>query len=275
MTSAGAPAAGAAAPVLDMAVPRTACVCDVLLDGCSNTAADRRAAAEVVAAAPWLRQAAWQNRSFLRRVVRFLTCEVGVRQVLDLGCGILTMGAAYQLVRAVSADAAVVCADVDQLVVAHGGLVLADDTRAAAVQVDICDPEAVLAHPKVRELLDFDAPIGVLMLDVLPYVADADRAGRAVAGYVEGLPAGSWVAVSHVTADALRAGAVSGLAAVGQVYARAGQPWTPRNRREVGGWLDGLDLVEPGLVGLPWWRPDGGDQPCGPLLAYGAVGRIR
>lgn len=245
---------------------------DAMLGGEHNYAIDREALAAFTAIDPQVRALARANRAFLGRAVRFLAAS-GVRQFLDLGSGIPTQGNVHEVAQAAAPGSRVVYVDNDPVAVAHSTALLEGNPDAAVVSADIRKPAEVLASPQVRELIDFDRPVGVLMITIMHFIThDEDPAGL-VAAYREGLPAGSWLAMSHAT-DQDRPDTA---AAVGRLYrSRATSPVTARSHDEIAGLFSGFDLVDPGLVYVPLWRPDPGEElPEKPseFWVYAGVGR--
>ncbi|MET7689214.1 SAM-dependent methyltransferase [Streptomyces sp. NPDC005483] len=245
---------------------------DAMLGGEHNFAIDREAVAAVTAIDPQVRTLARANRAFLGRAVRFLA-GAGVRQFIDLGSGIPTQGNVHEVAQAASPGARVIYVDKDPVAVAHSTTLLADNPHAGIVDADIRRPADVLAAPQVRELIDFDQPVAVLMVAILHFVAPEENPAGIVAAYRDALPEGSWLALSHAT-DQDRPDTA---AAVTQLYrSRATSPVTVRSHDEIQGLFAGFDLTEPGLVHVPLWRPDKGeDVPENPseYWVYAGVGR--
>ncbi|WP_037852371.1 SAM-dependent methyltransferase [Streptomyces sp. NRRL S-340] len=245
---------------------------DAMLGGEHNFAIDREAVAAFTAIDPQVRTLARANRAFLGRAVRFLV-DAGVRQFIDLGSGIPTQGNVHEVAQAAAPGARVVYVDNDPVAVAHSEALLADDPDAAIVAADIRRPEEIVGAPEVRKLIDFEQPVAVLMITILHFVtAEEDPAGI-VAAFRDALPAGSWLALTHAT-DEDRPDTA---AAVGQLYRdRATSPVTARSHDAIAALFDGFDLVEPGLVHVPLWRPDREDEiPRDPssYWVYAGVGR--
>jgi hypothetical protein len=242
------------APVgIDLDRPSAARVYDFYLGGFHNFAADREMGRQAVRMWPELPEIMQANRAFLRRAVEFLV-GAGVRQFLDLGSGIPTVGNVHEVAQRAAPDSRVVYVDNDPVAVEHARAILAGDERTAVVEADLRDPESVLAEQAVRRLLEIDGPTAVLMVAVLHFVPDeADPAGL-VAQFREALPAGSYLALSHATA-----GQQAGRAAEHQsLYQRTATPMTMRTADQVVRLFDGWELVEPGVVYLQQWRPEPG-----------------
>lgn len=210
------------------------------------------------------------NRSFLRRAVRFLV-GAGIRQFLDLGSGIPTVGNVHSIAEAANPECRVAYVDIDPVAVAHSRLMLRNNPRAVAVQADLRDPDTVLENPTVTGLLDFSRPIALLAVAVLHFVPDVDRPADILAHYIRALPADSYVVLSHATVGNENPDQVQEAA---DLYASSIPGFTLRGRDQVAGFVAGLDLVEPGLVYLGNWRPDPTETDTEPstLPGYGAVG---
>jgi S-adenosyl methyltransferase len=260
-------------------VPNPARIYDYLLDGKDNFPADRDVAEQLLAIAPVARDVVEDNRAFLRRVVRFLTREAGVRQFIDLGSGLPTQGNVHEIAQAEAPEARVVYVDNDAMVVTHSRALLAGD-NTATIQADLREPEGVLGHPEVRELIDFDQPVALLLMAILHFIPDDEDPPGIVARFRDALPAGSYLSVSHGTRDLperwdLSPEAMAEMGAkVEQLYRLTTASLVTRTRAEVERFFDGFDLVEPGVVEIQRWRPD--DQ--GSILPggfYGGVGRRR
>ncbi len=261
-------------PVYNPSVPNVARMYDYYLGGKNNFAADREAAEKALTVAPELRAGAAEVRKFLARAVRYVA-GCGVRQFVDIGCGLPTQGNVHQIAEAVAPDARVAYVDNDPEVVAHARALLATNPRTTAVKADLRDPAGLLAMPEIRELIDFDRPMAVLLVAVLHLIADDEVALRIVQTIRDALPSGSYLVLAHAVGD-LRPQVTSQLAALYQqnVAVPASSRPNLRGKAEVQRYLEGLDVVEPGLVSLTEWRPDP-DAPSGgaPIWAVGGVGR--
>jgi hypothetical protein len=259
---------------VDMERPSAARMYDYYLGGSHNLPADQELAEETIRAWPDVRHLAHANRAFLRRAVTFLA-EAGVDQFLDLGSGIPTRDSAHQVAARVNPAARTMYVDVDPVTVGHGRALLAQEPLAGVVAADLRSPEAVLGLPEVRGFLDLGRPVAVLMLAVLPFVAEADHPAEIVAGYREGTAPGSYLAISHGTADYRPAQ----IRKVEDVYNQSSNSIALRSRRRLQELLQGYELVAPGLVDMIHWRPDGdgrADPLGGDVARYSmlaAVGR--
>ena len=239
-------------PGVDLNVPNAARMYDFALGGYHNFAVDRDMVERAEAAVPGARLIAHANRAFLGRVVRWLLAA-GVRQFLDLGSGIPTLGNVHEVALGAAPDARVVYVDVDPVAVEHSATLLADDPFADVIQADLRRPAEILASPTVNDLLDFAQPVAVLMIAVLHFVPDTDDPAGIVTQFADALAVGSFVALSHGTRPAERLGDVE---TVGQLYKRTTTPLHLRDRHEVGKLVAGLEIVEPGVVPVSEWHPD-------------------
>jgi hypothetical protein len=255
--------------------PNSARMYDYFLGGHHNFASDRAAAQQVHAIYPDAFLAAQANRAFLRRAVRFMT-EQGIDQFLDLGSGIPTAGNVHEVAQQANPEARVVYVDMEAVAVIHSTAILRGNQHATIVEADACQPELVLNHPDVRRLLDFNRPIGVLFLALLHFVGDHQQPEAMVARYRDALVPGSYIAISHASLEQAPPQITTQLE---RVYSQTTTPLRSRNRAEVESLFTGLELVEPGIVYVPLWRPEGPDdvflhEPERSVILAG-VGRVR
>jgi SAM-dependent methyltransferase len=235
---------------VDINVPSPARMYDYYLGGNHNFAADREAAEQAITAIPNLRHIASANRAFLRRAVEFLLGQ-GVRQFLDIGSGIPTVGNVHEIAAAYPGTR-VVYVDTDPVAVAHSLALLHDNPNATAIRADLRYPDELLTHYNVMSTLDYGQPIGLLAVSVLQFVED-EAAYPAVARLLQALEPGSYLALSHVFDEAFHPDSVD---AVADIYRRSTTPtYAHRDRDQILRFLHGLDLVEPGLVGVAQWTP--------------------
>ena len=256
---------------IDIARPSAARVYDYLLGGGHNFAADRAVGDLIITRLPDAQAIARSNRAFLRRAVTFMV-EQGVTRLLDLGSGIPTVGNVHEIARRADPATRVVYVDYEDVAVAHSRLLLREDEQTDVVQADLTDPDQVLSAPEVRRLLDTDEPVGLLMVAVHHFVPDHKDPAGLVARYRAVLPPGSFVALSHLTADH----DPEGMAEVTAAMAASPDPMFFRPYDEVVALFDGLDLVPPGVVDAPRWRSEAGVEDLQDLTrgVYAGVGRI-
>jgi len=248
---------------VDVDTPSPARMYDYYLGGNHNFAADRAAAEQVLAALPNARAIARANRAFLANAVRYLLAQ-GIRQFLDIGSGIPTVGNIHEVIADAQPAARVVYVDTDPVAVAHSVTLLRDNPNAAAIRADLRHPEAILSHDNVRSTLDLSRPVGLLMVSMLHFVDD--EAYPAVAYLRAALAAGSYVVLSHPADEAFDDDRGDTIA---RVYQRTTAPSGGlRSRSRIAEFLDGLDLIEPGLVWVSQWQP-------GPIADTGDHHEIR
>jgi hypothetical protein len=256
---------------VDLNTPSVARAYDYALGGAHSFAVDREFFRAVEAVLPEARLMFRANRAFMHRAARFMI-RAGIRQFLDLGSGIPTVGNVHEIAQKHAAESRVVYVDIDPVAVAHSRLILAGNDRATAIQEDARHVDAILDHPETRALLDFDQPVGLILAAILHAIPDDDEAYGSMARLRDVLPAGSYVAISHATADSRPAEA----RAAERVTKQTNTPGRVRGRAEVLRFFTGLELVEPGLVWTPQWRPDRpqdvGEHPER-LVTYAGVGR--
>jgi len=264
---------------VDPEKPAPARLYDYYLGGTTNFPVDREAAERIRADLPEISDVAWANRGFHQRAARWLAGECGIRQFIDIGSGLPTQGNTHEVVQAVSRQARVVYVDTDPMVLAYAKALLTDDGSTAVIQADLRDPDTVLNHPDLRALIDFSQPVGLLMSAVLHFVADGSDPWGLVAQYVRALAPGSYLAVSHVTADNVPSrGVQTGL----QVYAQATENIYLRSRSEVERFFEGLEMEAPyqgGAPGLAFLGEWGAEDPeladsDGSRWGYCGVARI-
>ncbi|HEX9343766.1 MAG TPA: SAM-dependent methyltransferase [Actinomycetota bacterium] len=239
---------------IDTSVAHPARMYDYFLGGKDNFPADREAAEKVLAIVPEGRDMARENRAFLGRAVRFLAGS-GIRQFLDIGTGIPTQGNTNAVAHAVAHDARVAYVDNDPIVLVHARALLAahDQDRTTVVQADLRQPAELLAHPEVRAMIDFQQPVAILLVAILHFIRDQEDPAGIVACLKQVMAPGSYLVISHGTQDL---DPVMAQRAV-RPYNQATAPFILRSRDEIASFFDGLELVDPGLVQLPLWRPDG------------------
>jgi S-adenosyl methyltransferase len=229
-------------PGVDPETPSPARLYDYYLGGTDNFQADRDAAERIRARMPELADAAWANRGFHQRAARWLAGTPGIRQFLDIGAGLPTQNNTHQAVAKVATDARVVYVDNDPLVRVHASALLTGAGNTRFITADLRDPESVLGHPQTRELIDFSQPVGLLMTAVLHFVADGSDPHGLVARFVAELAPGSYLVLSHITADQKPPAAVQ---AILDMYAQATEQIHLRTRAEVERFFEGLELLPP------------------------------
>jgi hypothetical protein len=259
---------------IDTSTPNVARIYDYLLGGKDNFAADRAAAAWLLAAIPDVAAIARDGRQFLGRAVRFLAAEAGVDQFLDLGAGLPTQANVHELALHYTPTARVVYVDVDAVVWTHGQALLAEADRTVMVRADLRDPHAILDHPDVRALLDLSRPVAVLCASSLHFVPDEDRPGEVLATYRDRLASGSYLVISHASSVDPEDDPEGDVDSATEVFSQSSAHLHARTFDQLVELFEGWELVEPGVVWMPEWRPDPGVGPGGRLWSLRAgVGR--
>jgi hypothetical protein len=239
---------------IDTSRPHPARMYNAYLGGNDNYAADREAVRRILSEFPEVRPMALANRAFLQRAVRFLAEEAGIRQFIDIGTGIPSAGNVHEIAGKVASGSRVVYVDNDPIVHVHANALLTGSGTTGIVLADLRDPEAVLAHPKLRGLIDFAQPVGLLLVAILHFITETEDPARIVARLRDALPEGSYLVLSHGTHDFHPPGAARRAASA---YRNAAAPLILRSHQEVSAFFEGFDLVEPGLVQAPLWHPEG------------------
>ena len=238
-----------------MIEPNIARIRDYWLGGSHNAEADRTFADYTAVCAPHIPYLVRAQRALLGRMVRYLIAQ-GVRQFLDLGPGVPTLGHVHEVAQGVEPTARVVYVEIDPGLVEDGRGVLAGNNNAAFLQADIREPDKVLAQ---CELLDLHEPVAVLLIETLLHIADCDDPATMIATYMSATCPGSYLALSHFSEDEalLEAFAMFDEMNLGQ------RPVVNlRTREQLEAFFTGLDLAPPGIVPAPLWRP-GSDEEVG------------
>jgi SAM-dependent methyltransferase len=252
---------------IDTTVPHIARVYDYWLGGTSNYEVDREAATRAAEANPVVLQGVHGNRAFLARSVRYLA-GAGIRQFLDIGAGIPNKGNTHEIARSVAPEARVAYVDNDPVVFDAADSVLAPAVDGLAyIEADVRDVTTVIAQ--AGQVLDFSQPTGVLMIAVLHCVPDAGDPWAVARQIMRAVPPGSYLALTHPSYDWHPERAAAG---VSRLNAMMAQQLTFRPREQVLRFFDGLELVPPGLVRAPEWRPDSGAESANPAEMWGGVG---
>jgi S-adenosyl methyltransferase len=236
---------------IDFDKPNAARVYDYLIGGKLNYAIDRMFAEQILAVRPESRDLALLNRRWLRRAVRF-GAEQGIRQFLDIGSGMPTVGHVHEVVQAIDPDSRVVYVDNEPVAVAHSEIVLKGNDNAAMVQADAEFPADVLEHRTTERLLDFDRPIMVVMAAFVHFIPDERNPAGLIAAYRDALVPGSFLALSSGTFE----GQGEEVRRAAELYQKSGTNVFARSREELRALVDGFEILPPGIVFIPEWRPD-------------------
>jgi hypothetical protein len=253
-------------------------VYNATLGGKDNYAVDREVFERMRAVVPEVRELALDHRAFLIRATRFIATQTGVRQYLDLGSGLPTAENTHQVAQRLAPESKVVYVDNDPSVIAHGRALLEQDEQTLFVPADIFAPAEVTGDATIRSFLDFDAPIALFLLGVLHHHDGSPTPAEVVAAYVDALPSGSYVALTHFLDPEDEDSAVARRIEHVMVNSPMGTGLF-RTRAQIEAMIPPtLELIDPGLVLLSDWWPDGPRlRPLTPAqrCALGAVGRKR
>ncbi len=242
-------------PKLDATRPSSARVWNYLLGGKDNFEIDRMVGDQIRASFPAIVVVAQQQRRFLVRAVTFLAAQAGIRQFLDIGTGLPVANNTHEVAQGVAPEARIVYVDNDPLVLVHARALLASSPEGATdyVDADVEDPDKILRE--AARTVDFTQPIALTMLGILGNVADYAEARSIVRRLVDAVPSGSYLVISDGTntSDEIVEGQ--------RIANQSGHPYHLRSPDEITRYFDGLELVEPGVVSIPHWRPEPGPPP--------------
>ncbi|MGX2994646.1 SAM-dependent methyltransferase [Streptomyces sp. JNUCC 64] len=235
---------------IDTSKPSIARVYDAVLGGKDNYEVDRVVADEVKRTVPHIGDVGWFNRAVLGRAVRHLTAEVGIRQFIDLGAGLPTLENTHHVAQRVNPEARVVYVDNDPIVLAHGRALLEENANTGVSNADLRDPANVLEEPAIKRLIDFDQPVGILLVGILHHLHDDEDPKGIVDQYMSRVPSGSHLVITSFCDTGPEAREVQEtmlhLLGTGRF----------RTTEEITAYFDGYELLDPGVVSLPLWRPD-------------------
>ena len=257
-------------PAFDISVAHIARVYDYLLGGKDNYEVDRKAGDAAIEAYPHTVSSVRANRAFLTRVVRFLAGEAGIRQFLDIGTGIPTVGNTHEVAQSVAPQARVVYVDYDPVVLAHARALMASHPAGVTdyLDADLRDTGKILEQATAT--LDFTQPVAVMLIGILHFIGDEDQPYDIVSHLLDAVPSGSYLAISHMASD-ISAGQVA--AAKARLDQMMYQQGAYRTQAEVARFFDGLELVQPGVVPIQKWRPDSEMEASRAAVLWGGVGR--
>jgi S-adenosyl methyltransferase len=256
---------------IDITVQNPARMYDYMLGGCHNFAVDREYADKAEQILPGRWQVAYANRAFLGRAVRWLA-SMGIRQFLDIGSGIPTVGNVHEIAEQAADDVRVMYVDIDPVAVAHTRAILAGHPRVRVLQADLHRPLDIVRHPDVTDLLDFSKPIAVVLAAVLHFISEADDPYAIVGQLRDSVVSGSYIALSHATQPAEQA---EELETIRQTFQRSPVSLHYRSLEQVARLLTGMDIVEPGIVPTADWHPADDESASGSwsVLLAAAVAR--
>ncbi|WP_158880546.1 SAM-dependent methyltransferase [Amycolatopsis anabasis] len=246
---------------VDTEKPSAARMYDWYLGGTQNWAVDREFGKKVVQLWPHVREVAKQNRRFLRRAVT-AALDAGIRQFVDLGSGVPTVGNVHEIVREhlpAGERATVVYVDYEPVAVAHATLILEQDEAtdwATIVQEDLRAPKKIFDHAETKRLIDLDQPVCLLLIAVLHFVGGDDRPEELLERYRRRVAPGSWLALTHIACEEADEEDQAAVRRFADAYRDTSNPLWVRERDELAPWFGDWSLVEPGITHLPDWRPD-------------------
>jgi hypothetical protein len=240
-------------PLIDTTVSHSARVWNYWLGGKDCYPVDREVGDRVAEMYPDIILLARAARSFLARAVRYLAAEPGIRQFLDIGTGLPTASNTHQIAQSIAPESRIVYVDNDPVVLAHARALLTSTPEGATdyVSADLRDPGKILRE--AARTLDFTKPIAITLIAILHHVPDYDEARSIVDRFMEAVPSGSYLVISHSTNVIYGAASDE---AVGRWNKFGKPPVTLRTPEQIAGFLDGLELLAPGVVSTPRWRPD-------------------
>ncbi|MEU6468412.1 SAM-dependent methyltransferase [Streptomyces massasporeus] len=255
---------------IDISVPSVSRMYDYYLGGSHNFEVDREAARRAMEFMPGLPKVMQANRAFMRRAVRYAAGQ-GISQFLDIGSGIPTFGNVHEVAQAARPGARVVYVDHDPVAVAHSQAVLEGIDDAGVVAADLRKPQEILRSPEVERLIDLNQPVALLLVAILHFVEDEDDPYGAVAELREALAPGSLLVLTHASYEGIPLPPERAGGAV-DVYEDIRNPLIMRSREEIARFFEGYDMVEPGLVAMPHWRPDTAPEDEDPYAFSGFAG---
>jgi hypothetical protein len=257
-------------PEINTSVPHPARVYDYFLGGKDNFEADRVAAEAANDAFPRTAESARAARAFLRRVVRFLAAEAGIRQFLDIGTGLPSGENVHQVAQSIAPEARIVYVDNDPIVLLHAQVLLTSSPQGAVayLDADLRDPEKILGE--AAKTLDFGQPMAVLLLGILHNIGDQDDPCGIVRRLVQAMPGGSYLAICHLTAE-IYPELAEWARALNERQLDA--PVVLRDHAQVTSFFEGLELLEPGVVQLSKWRPRSEVESAAAAALWGGVAR--
>jgi hypothetical protein len=259
-------------PAFDPNVAHIARVYDYWLGGKDNYAADRVAGDAALEAYPYIAAGVRANRAFLARVVRYLAGEAGIRQFLDIGTGIPTANNTHEVAQAVVPDSRIVYVDNDPVVLAHARALLTSGPEGATAYIDADFRDIDEIVRGASQILDFSRPVAIMLIAILHLIDDEAEPHGIVRKLITAVPSGSYLAISHLSSDIAAAARAEAHERLRQLMY---EKQTLRSREEVASFFAGLEMVEPGLVRIPEWRPDNEADAKSPSALWGGVARKR
>jgi S-adenosyl methyltransferase len=254
---------------IDTSVPHSARIWNYWLGGKDNYPIDRAAGDQFQAIYPEVVEVARQSRQFLTRAVGYLAGEAGVRQFLDIGTGLPTANNTHEVAQRVAPESRIVYVDNDPMVLTHARALLTSSPEGSThyVEADLRDPDQVLEA--AAKTLEFTEPVGLILMGIVGHIADYEEARSIIRRLLDALPSGSYLALCDGTNVISQA-----VVEAQEQYNQSGAvPYHLRSPEQIAGFFQGLELVEPGVVSVPHWRPDPADAPSQEVDQFGGVGR--
>ncbi|MET7441261.1 MULTISPECIES: SAM-dependent methyltransferase [unclassified Streptomyces] len=253
---------------LNTSVAHNARVWNYWIGGKDHYEVDQKVGEQVASMFPVIRDVARADREFLGRAVQFLAADLGVRQFLDIGTGLPTLDNTHDIAQRIAPDSRIVYVDNDPIVLVHARSLLTSTPEGVTdyIDADVHNPDTIVRG--AADTLDLERPVAVMMLGILNFVLDTDKARDIVRRVMAAVPSGSCLALTHPTTDA-DLGGEGNVEAMKFWNENATPPITARTREEIASFFDGLDLVTPGLVSCSQWRADSDSAPT--LPQFGAV----
>jgi O-methyltransferase involved in polyketide biosynthesis len=249
--------AGPSQSKIDTTVPHSARIWNYWLGGKDNYPVDRQAGDQTIAVLPEIVDIARASRRFLARVVRYLAADAGIRQFLDVGTGLPTVNNTHEVAQGAAPESRIVYVDNDPLVLVHARALLTSSPEGATayLEADARDVGAIVEGAAVT--LDFSRPVAITMLGILPFIGDDDEARAVVTRLLAAVPPGSYLAVTHSTSEVTGERVIEAVRQWNQV---APTHYYLRSPAQIAAFFDGLELIEPGVVSCPRWRPELHDE---------------
>jgi len=238
-------------PEINTAVPQTARIWNYWLGGKDNYPVDRAVGDQILEAFPAIVENARASRAFLVRAVRYLAGEVGIRQFLDIGTGLPTANNTHEVAQQVAPESRIVYVDSDPVVLAHARALLTSTPEGATayIDADLRDPDTILRE--AAGTLDFTRPIAIMLMGILGHIPDDDQARSIVRRLMDAVPSGSYLTMNDGTDTSEE------VVEAARIWNQSANPtYHLRSPERIARFFDGLELVEPGVVSPPRWRPE-------------------
>lgn len=229
---------------------------DYMLGGNHNFAVDRAAGDMIMKVSPDTRLGALANRAFMRRVVRFMA-QTGINQFIDLGSGIPTVGNVHEIAQKMNPNAHTVYVDSDPIAVIHSRSILKDDLNTKVIEEDFLNIETLFQKIELTNLIDLNKPVGVLLISVMHFVLDDEKAYGLIRSIRSLIASGSYVAISHYCLDHVPQSTIDQILNISKFAAKQNKT---RHPEEIERYFDGFKLLDPGVVCVPKWRPEASDE---------------